>query len=95
MVTAGNETTDMSDKAKILAIAFCIVASGCTEAAREVPFGAMPDGLKDCRIFELQTTAGPVITVVRCPNSATSSTYRSGKVTKRTVVVDGVEYEKK
>ncbi len=85
----------MIDKARTLAIAFCIVATGCTEGAREVPFGAMPEGLKDCKIFELQTTSGAQITVVRCPNSATSSTYRSGKSTKRTVIVDGGEYEQK
>lgn len=80
---------------ELLFVAAVMLLAGCEEHVSEIPFGAMPEGLEGCRIFRIQTKSGNDLTVVRCPNSAVASTYKSGKVTKKTVVVEGVEYEQK
>ena len=50
-------------------------------------------GLEDCTYYKVDpggTT--PIINVIRCPNSTTSSAYTQGKARINTVVIDGVEY---
>jgi hypothetical protein len=58
----------------------------------ERTFPAMPKELADCRVFYVQNRNGAAMTVVRCPNSATTADVRSGKTTQTTVTIDGVEY---
>lgn len=74
-----------------ISITFC----SCEPYYKELKFGVLPDELKDCKTFYLSSEDGNTITVMRCPNSTTSSTYRVGKHTATTVVIDGVEYVKK
>lgn len=52
-----------------------------------------PD-FKDCIAGKLEGGYSTV-TVIRCPNSSTSSTFKSGKVTHTSIVIDGVTYERK
>ena len=53
-------------------------------------------GLEDCKDFRLNHNDGTgSITVIRCPNSSTTTEYLEGKYTETTVVIDGVEYVKK
>lgn len=58
----------------------------------------MPDELKDCKVFYISREfgnwdKGPVsLTVVRCPLSATTTSYYSNKVTVSNVVIDGQVY---
>lgn len=66
---------------------------GCSDGAVErSKFTAMPKELTDCRVFYVENRAGYVMTVVRCPNSATTTAVRSGKAAQTTVTIDGVEY---
>ena len=64
----------------------------CTPSANEVKFGVMPEGLKDCKTFEVWPGDGNKITVFRCPNSTTSINYMQGKVHKTVITIDGIEY---
>lgn len=79
---------------KVLMIAAIIGLSGCSNGYSEKNFPVVPDELKDCRFFALTNDSGAHITVARCPNSATTTTYKSGKTTKATVVIDGATYVK-
>jgi hypothetical protein len=52
----------------------------------------IPKELSDCKIYKVGTNKTTertdIITVVRCPNSSTSTTYRSGKSTYSVTVLD-------
>lgn len=54
-------------------------------------YTVLPEELKDCKIFNISNGWG-ILTVVRCPNSSTSTIYSEGKTIKKVVVIDGVEY---
>lgn len=62
--------------------------SGCENSYEEANFPARPPELQDCKIYYLENEGGNTITVVRCPNSDTSTTYRQGKTVRTTVVID-------
>lgn len=64
-------------KKLILTIAAIVGLCGCADdphTKTKVITGwyVLPEGLKDCTIYRLE--GGPIITVVRCPNSETSTT---------------------
>ena len=80
---------------KLIVILSVVVLAGCTDRARIVNFSAMPPELLDCKVYAISNSNGEHITVMRCPNSTTSTTYPSGKTTKSTIVIDGETYEKK
>jgi hypothetical protein len=40
---------------------------------------SVPAGLKDCQIYRLNSYTRSDLVVVRCPNSNTSATFKSGK----------------
>lgn len=77
---------------KLTIIAIALLLSACSDAAYEVKFPAAPPEFADCKFARLENSKGANVTVARCPNSTTSTTYKSGKTTKTTIVVDGVEY---
>lgn len=62
--------------------------SGCEASYKEANFPARPPELQDCKIYYLEDEDVNQITVVRCPNSDTSTTYKHGKATRTTVVID-------
>lgn len=69
---------------------------GCTPETTDITGNfVLPNELSDCKIFYMRPSDVGSITVARCPNSTTSTTYSSGKTTHTTIVVDGVEYIKK
>lgn len=71
-----------------------VFLAACTPTAKEVLPPVLPEGLKDCKFYEL-FDGGSYMKVVRCPSSSTSTTYRQGKTNKNTVLIDGVEYVSK
>lgn len=89
----------MTINRKIFFFFIVLFLSACSNSASEVHYQAMPDGLKDCVVYYISDERAQNITVMRCPNSTTSTNYtvQSGKTTthKTTIVVDGVEYIKK
>lgn len=54
----------------------------------------MPAGLSGCTVYLVEGNSFATnLSVMRCPNSTTSTTYASGKTHKTVIVVDGIEYE--
>ena len=85
-------------KLSVLVAASVFALSGCTNDARQVNYSVLPDWLKDCKFYRIQSSTEKDVTVVRCPNSSTSTTVteQSWKYTvdKTTIVIDGSTYEK-
>lgn len=84
---------------KLLVVAISVLLAGCnpgeggyTDAKSRFP--KLPKELKDCQIFYVESVYQSTITVVRCPNSETSTTYQAGKTTQTVITIDGVEYQK-
>lgn len=75
-----------------------ILLTGCVETHTEEVQGrySMPDELRDCQMFDMESKSSQDIIVVRCPNSTTSTSYsyQSGKshYERRSVVIDGVKF---
>ena len=75
-----------------------ILLTGCVETRTEEVQGeySMPDELRDCQMFDMESKSSQDIIVVRCPNSTTSTSYsyQSGKAhyERRSVVIDGVKF---
>jgi hypothetical protein len=74
---------------KIVIIFALLALSGCTNKYSEANFPVRPPELSDCKFFKMSNSSGEKITVVRCPNSTTSTTERVGKQDQTTVVTDG------
>ena len=81
-------------KKTIIIAALALALAGCTNSYTEKSFPVVPKELADCKFFELKNDAGGIITVARCPNSTTATTYKSGKSTRTSIVIDGAEYVK-
>ena len=72
----------------ICALGLALLATGC-ERSIEVADYPLPQELSDCKLFRLSDGHGSDITVARCPNSTTSTTFRQGKHDESAIVVDG------
>ena len=48
----------------------------------------MPEGLADCKVYDMTSTQGAWMRVVRCPNSDTTTTVQSGKTTTVVTVTE-------
>lgn len=81
---------------RVLLIASCLLIAACNPHSEDatVDFPVMPKELSDCKIYWISGKYRALY-VVRCPNSTTSTTYRQGKTSATTVVIDGVEYVKR
>lgn len=81
---------------KIAIILAAFALTGCYKNGYStVKFPETPQELSDCKFFNMSNDKGTHITVARCPNSTTTTNFRSGKVNRSVVIIDGVEYEKK
>lgn len=69
-----------------------IILAGCGSEVNPVSIEAASTlknvpGLQDCQAFKGMID-GRVVTIIRCPNSTTSSAFTSGKSTIGTVTID-------
>lgn len=48
----------------------------------------LPEGLSDCRIYELDGSDGNRLYALRCPLSESLVTYRNGKIVCHTITVE-------
>lgn len=75
-----------------VAIAAIMLLGGCSEAG--VYSTSYDDiikkekALSGCSVYSVSNGNGSNIIIVRCPNSTTSTTYKSGKTTQTTVVAE-------
>ena len=80
---------------KLLRVVLSVVMlTGCEPSYEEKTqnFTLLPDELKDCKFYNVRSNTGSNLNIVRCPNSTVSTTYKSGKTTLTTVVIDGKKY---
>jgi hypothetical protein len=76
----------MNKLAIILAAA--IVLAGCDPTYREpANFSVVPPELSDCKVYWI-SNGYEGLYVVRCPNSQTSATWRSGKIRRTSVTIE-------
>lgn len=77
---------------KTLFVLAVIFLTGCDRTTEErTEAFILPPDLEDCKIFKL-SDGSTTITTMRCPNSATSTNYKDGKVHKISIAVDGDAY---
>ena len=76
----------------ILGILVCILA-GCGPYAKETRWPVLPEGLQDCKIYNLSDGNGHAITVARCPLSATTG-KNSNKIPATSITIDSTEAAK-
>ena len=81
----------MNKFVRISLAAAAIILAGCNPGYEAMSMPVLPDELKDCK-FYFVSNSEVRMRIVRCPNSATSTTYTSGKTTRTDVVIDGVIY---
>ena len=71
-----------------IGISFVIIAlSGCNPSYTDKSTSyLMPEGMKDCKVYVLDgDESSRSLTVVRCPSSDVSTTYKVGKSSYETV----------
>lgn len=82
-----------------LGLATLFLLSGCMQpSGHQVQYEIVPPELSDCKFYKLASSDGKLstITVVRCPNSTTSTTFKLNKSPTATVVlIDGKQYVEK
>ena len=70
----------------VKAITYVAEKSTPESTATQMNFPVLPEEMKDCKIYKIFSgEENRQLIVVRCPESTTSTTYRSGK-TQKTVV---------
>lgn len=87
----------MNIKVLIAATALATLAACDTQqAVKHTVDLTQVKGLEDCTYYVVDPGgASPIVRVIRCPNSATSTSYQQGKAHINTVVIDGVEYQRR
>lgn len=67
-----------------------IMLLGCEPYAKEKTQGyILPDELKSCKIYELQSDGGSQMRALVCPHANTSTSYMNGKIQYHTSVITG------
>lgn len=69
------------NKTIIIIIGLMLALTGCSPSYTDKSSTfLMPEGMKDCKVYKLEGS-DKTLYVVRCPQSETSTTFMSGKVT--------------
>ena len=77
-------------KMMVVGLVLVGILSGCEkETIDKTNHYALTDGLEDCRIYTLHGDNGGFMQVIRCPNSSTSTHYKSGKTSYDVTVIEG------
>jgi len=65
---------------------------GCENSYEKIDFPVKPKELNDCSFYNLENKSGNSVSVVRCPNSSTTSTYQDSEGNSYvTYVTDGAD----
>lgn len=73
---------------KLLIVGALVVLTACTPSTKQFHPQVLPSELSDCKFYTVNPDGMQNITVVRCPNSSTSTQYKSGKTTLSATVID-------
>lgn len=67
----------------LVLIATLGLLAGCDTSTKEVSRDyIMPDGLKDCKVYEMNSRTRTDLHVVLCPNATTSTSWETGSKSK-------------
>ena len=73
---------------KLFLMLIIFVLLGCGRSTSDIKNKYdLPDELNDCKFYSMCSN-GSCINVVRCPLSSTTTTYRCGKTTCSTMIVE-------
>lgn len=73
----------------VLAILAALALTACTPDSRDITRDYdLPKGLADCQAYWLKDTNASSITVFRCPNSTTTTSFTQGEAKAETVIQD-------
>ena len=75
---------------KYILILSLVLLTGCGPYAKETRWPVMPEGLQDCKIYNLSDGNGHAITVARCPLSSTT-VINSNKLPTTSIPVENTE----
>ena len=75
---------------KYIFILSMVILTGCGPYAKETQWPVMPEGLQDCKIYNLSDGNGHAITVARCPLSSTT-VKNSNKLSTTSITVENTE----
>ena len=78
---------------KYILILSLMLLTGCGPYAKETHWPILPEGLQDCKIYNLSDGNGHAITVARCPLSATT-VKNSNKTPSTSITIDSTESAK-
>ena len=70
---------------------FTLSACDVAPSHKTESLGGLEGALSDCHAYKTWID-GSIYSVVRCPNSATTTEYRAGKTSITTVTIDGQSY---
>lgn len=74
---------------KLIVLLSVVLLSGCDAETTEISSKyALPDGLKDCTVYELNPSTGRLLYVVRCPHSDTTTNFLYNKQYKSVAVTE-------
>lgn len=74
---------------KNLILVLLLLLVGCERTTKDATTNfILPTGMEDCKVYSMSNGRGIYITVVRCPNSSTSTSYSCGKTTCNASVID-------
>lgn len=79
-------------RALILVVILGLLA-GCDTSTKEVSSGyEMPEGLKGCKVYEMNSKTRKDLHVVLCPNATTSTNWETGSKSKTKHSVTVADY---
>lgn len=79
----------------LLMVVLCVVLTACESETKDVTRSyKITQELVDCKLYRLSDDGGGGITVMRCPNSTTSTTSSADKSRSAIIVIDSDTYKK-
>lgn len=74
---------------KLLIAVLCTFALvGCSRTQNTTSRYELPDELSDCSVYYVKENVVNGMTVVRCPNSTTTTVYKQGEETRSVTTVE-------
>lgn len=66
-----------------------LLIQGCEPGYTRKNFPVLPDELKDCNFYVVDSGNGNDVLIARCPNSSTTTKYMVGKTPVNSIVIEG------
>lgn len=61
---------------KLVIVILALMLNACSKETKNISERyQLPEELRDCKVYRMRAEGGNVITLVRCPNSSTTTSY--------------------